>query len=152
MNHGVRRPVRLIPEEGVLARPVVVGDESLVIAPDGVALVASGGREIKQAPDEGSPQPRALFDLPPVFLVIGGLPFLGMPRAPRIGPLRILLVLINAGARAVFAHANWSLRMSRVKVVQELSKLVEYAGIPAEVFVERSDIRNEIARIVQAMI
>src|SRR6266536_1177553 len=78
-----RRPVGLVPVEGVLPGEPVVADQPLVVAPHGVALAAGVRGEVEHVPHEAAPEVWPGLDLAPTCLVEQRLVFLGMPDAVR---------------------------------------------------------------------
>src|SRR5436190_12078248 len=65
VDEGRGRPVRLVPEEGVLLCLAIVGDQALVVATGGVTLVAAVDGEVEHVPDDLRPQVAAGLHLLP---------------------------------------------------------------------------------------
>ena len=140
VKHGFLGPVRLVEEEGVLARLAVVADEALVVDAGGVAFVAPVAGEVEHVPDERAPAGRVIADRPVVSLMHDGLPFLGMPAAGGDALGRVLLVLADGSAGTVFAHADAAVLAEPVVFLQHLGHAVGVSLIPAGVGVERDEV------------
>src|ERR1039458_7663585 len=151
INHRIRRPVGLVKIKSVLANEPVISHQALVVASRRVTLVAAVGGEVEHVPKKFAPEIRARFHQRPVGFVNEILPFLRMISAaggrPRDG---VFAVLINARARAVFADADAVRRMRGVNGVRPRGDAVERAGIPAEILVERDELRIPRIRVAVA--
>src|ERR1035437_9800633 len=137
VNHRLGRPVGFVIIEGILANLAVVSHQPLVVAARRVTFFAPAPREIEHVPNELAPKERPRLHRLPISFVKKILVFLGMIMTGLGGfQHRLLAVLVNAGAGAIFTYAKPSFRIFRMDLVKPGAKFSEGAVIPAKILVE----------------
>ncbi len=144
-QHRIARPIGLVPVEGIFFCLPIVADQALVVAAGGVALVATIDGEIEHVPDALKPEERPARQLLPIHLMECVLVLFRVPAGPRI--LRIpsvVLVLVDAGSRAVLAQAGRLGRMGAVERIGPRTDIIGSAVVPAIVLVKAGDVSQVI--------
>jgi hypothetical protein len=90
-------------------------------------------------PDEGPPQVRSSGDLPPSRLVLARLILLRMEEAVRRHGDRILGVVVDARAGAVFAEPNRELRRGGLQAVGPGSEVLDVTRVRPQLPTTRVD-------------
>ena len=152
VEHRLGAPVRLVEVECILLHLSVIGDQPLVVAARLVALVASVGGEVVEAPDELAPDIGSCLERGPVGLVVEVLVLLGVVGPVWLGPIGALLVLDNAASGAELTHPERVLRVLGVGLIQGGRELGELAPVPAEVPVEGHDLGDPVLGVVALVV